>query len=86
MLRPLGDQDIVKIVFDGGHFEIQDGGRNCSLIMSCCKSVLLLHERADKSSHVFQFSHFFHILNDFGEMLTSSTVLKGVFYLGRYLR
>ena len=66
VLRPLGDQDIVKIVFGGGHFVIQDGGRNCSLIMC----VLLLYERACKSSHVDQFSHFFHILNDSGEMLT----------------
>ena len=66
MLRPLGDRDIVKIVFGGGHFEIQDGGRNWSLIMC----VLLLYERADKSSHVYQFSHFFHIFNDSGEMLT----------------
>ena len=62
MLRLLGDQDIVKIVFSGGHFEIQDGGRNCSLIMC----VLLLYERAYKSSHVY----LFHILNDSGEMLT----------------
>ena len=43
VFRPLGDKDIVKIVFGGGHFEIQDGGRNCSLIMC----VLLLYERAD---------------------------------------
>ena len=55
VLRPLGDQDIIKIVFGGDHFEIQDGGCNCRL--SLC--VLLLYERVYKSSHVYQFSHFF---------------------------